>query len=504
MAVKGKRPRCWWMIALLSVASLAAPSGDLRLVEAVEKGDKEAVRSLLREHADVNAPQADGATALHWAAHRDDLETAELLIRAGANVNAANDYGVTALSLASTNGNAAMVEKLLKAGADPNASRPTGETVLMTAARTGNAEAVKLLLAHGAEVNAKEARREQTALMWAVEGKKPEAARALIEHGADVHARSEGGFTPLLFAARQGDVDSARILLAAGANVNDSTPEYGSALVVASASGREAVAAFLLEKGADPNAADGYGMTALHYAFQKGLAVLGGVKPLPIVSFMFRPHMQELVKTLLAHGAKPNVQITKEPPELPMTGSGPGSLVGATPFLLATAADDDVSVLRVLAAGGADPLLATKEGITPLLVAAGIGRRRGRTVEEERNALEAVELLMELGADVNAAMPNGWTPLHAAALSASSTVIQFLADNGAKLDAEDGAGQTPLSIAGGVKVAGADAGFVTTKDGLKVIRPTVVHPAAVDLIQKLLSGDATPPTAPAGRLDVVQ
>ena len=492
------------MAPVLAVASLAAPSGDVRLVEAVQNGDVAAVRSLLQQKADVNAPQADGATALHWAAHRNDLETAGLLIQAGAAVNAANDYGVTALSLACTNGNAAMVEKLLKAGANPNATLPAGETALMTAARTGNAEVVSLLLAHGADVNAKETERGQTALMWAVDGKRAEAASALIEHGADVHTRSNGGFTPLLFAARQGDVDSARILLAAGANVNESTPDYGSALVVASASGREALAAFLLEKGADPNAADRYGMTALHYAFQKGISVLGGVKPLPIVSFMFRPHMQELVKALLAHGANPNVQIAQEPPELPMTGAGPGSLVGATPLLLATAADDDVSVLRVLAAGGADPLLATKEGITPLLVAAGIGRRRGRTTEEERNALEAVQLLMDLGADGNAAIPNGWTPMHAAALSASNTIIQFLADHGASLNAEDGAGQTPLSIAGGVKVAGADAGFVTTKNGLKVIRPTVVNQSTADLIQKLLGHDGAPATAPAGRRDAVQ
>ena len=167
MGVKSKGLAGWGMAALLSVSSLAA-SGDLRLVEAVQKGDQEAARSLLQQKADVNAAQGDGATALHWAAHRDDLETAELLIRAGANASAANVYGVTALSLACTNRNAAMVEKLLEAGADPKAAQWTGETVLMTCTSTGSVEAVKLLLAHGADLNAKETEQEQTALMWAV------------------------------------------------------------------------------------------------------------------------------------------------------------------------------------------------------------------------------------------------------------------------------------------------------------------------------------------------
>ena len=167
MGLKAKVLVGWWMASLLSVAGFAAANSDLRLVEAVEKGDQAAVRSLLQQRADVNAPQADGSTALAWAAHRDDLETADLLIRAGANVNAPNDYGVTPLSLACTNRNATLVEKLLKAGANPNAAMWTGETPLMTCARTGNVAAVKSLLAGKADVSVKETRRGQTALMWA-------------------------------------------------------------------------------------------------------------------------------------------------------------------------------------------------------------------------------------------------------------------------------------------------------------------------------------------------
>ena len=457
------------LLSLLSVASLAAPSGDLRLVEAVKERDNEAARSLLQEHVDVNATQADGATALHWAAHWDDLETAELLIRAGAEVSAANEYGVTPLSLACTNGNAAMAGKLLEAGANPNAALPTGETALMTAARTGNVDAVKSLLAYGADVNAKETEKGQTALMWAVSQGHPESAQALIEHGADVHSRSNGGFTPLLFAARQGDVESARVLLAAGADVNEATPDGMSALVLASASGREALSIFLLEKGADPNAADGYGATALHYAALKGIVSMNGVSLANYVSYLFRPGMPELVKALLAHGANPNAQITKGPRLVGRTLRG---AIGATPFLLAAAAADPVTML-ILAERGADPLLATAENLTPLAAAAGVGRVQDFTAAEERNALEAVKLAVQLGVDVNAANGTSRTALHGAANLGGNTIIQFLADQGANLEVRDKYQQTPLSIASGVHLPwtpkGEELGEVIRKETAELL-----------------------------------
>ena len=484
----------WWMISLLSVASLAAASGDLRLVEAVEKGNKEAARSLLEQQVDVNAPQPDGATALAWAVHRDDLETAELLIRAGANVNAANDYGVTPLSLACTNRNAAMVEKLLEAGANPNAALWTGETVLMTCASTGNLEAVKSLLAHGAEVNAKEPKKGQTALMWAVAEKRPEVARALVEHGADVHARSKfiptlepftiscapehpcetgattgstyeatihfrsstGGFTPYLFAAQQGDVDSARLLLEAAVDVNEATPDDGSALVVASASGHEGLALFLLEQGADPNAKDGYGITALHYALHDGMLAISSYRSRPTDRFgWLRPNMPELVKALLAHGADPNARIEKDfpPYDYALIARSNGnslpqiSLVGATPFLLA-AASGDVGAMRILAEGRADSRLATAEGTTPLMVAAGLAHeRRDRWSEDKEKSLQAAKLAVELGADVNAANIDGRTALHGAADMGANAIVQLLAEKGASLEAKDKYGQTAMTIA---------------------------------------------------------
>ncbi len=489
MGISIKSAGCWLTVSLLSIASLSAAGNDLRLVDAVKNQDKTAARSLLKQRAEVNAAEADGATAVAWAAHWDDLETADLLIRAGANVNAANDYGVTPLWLACTNGSGAMVEKLLKAGANPNAALArTGATPLMRCARTGNVAAVKSIVFHEARVNTQEILRGQNALMWAVAAKHPDAVQLLIEHGADVHARSKSGFTPLLFAAQQGDIDSARILLAAGADVNESTPLDGSALVVASSSGHEAFAMFLLDKGANPNAADAYGITALHYTVQKGLAPASGVE----YNRSFRPPpptMPELAKALLAHGANPNAKILKD---FPFHSRSPlperMSLVDATPFLLA-AVSADADIMRTLAAKGADPQMAAKGNITPLMAAAGVvwGPDEELTEKLEKNALEAVKAAVELGGDINATNKSGRTALHGAAYMGANSIIQYLVEKGAAVDAKDKLGQTPWSIASGLvpEDANGDGG-------------SVVHKPSADLLLKL---GANPQNAPTARSD---
>jgi len=447
---------------LLLVSGLAA-AADIRLVEAVKNQDRDTIRVLLQQHADVNTAQADGATALHWASYWDDLGTADLLIRARANVNVANDLGVTPLALASSNG---MLEKLLAAGANPNVVMTTGESPLMAAARAGTAEMVKTLLSHGADVKAKENVHGQDALMWAISQKHPDIVRVLIEHGADVHARTSsnpqlfytgepagagrnrtdwvmrtietGGSTALMFAARQGDLESAKLLLAAGASPNDVTADGMSALVLASYSGHSDVAKLLLSKDANPNAGD-VGYTALHVAVLKGDL--------------------ELVKTLLAYGANPNAQITKG---TPITREGadlvlPSPLVGATPFLLA-AKFLEIDMMRVLAKAGANPLLATTDGTTPLMASTGVGwgggvdRRgaslnEGSVVNDEDRALEATKLALDLGADVNTANEAGDTALHAAASKGYNSIAQVLADKGAKLDVKNKRGRTPLASA---------------------------------------------------------
>jgi len=446
-------------VAVLQLAPAGA-AGETPLIAAVRNGDTQAVQALLKGHADVNGRQGDGATALHWAAHLDDLRTAQLLMRAGARAGAADDAGATPLYLACTNRSAAMVGALLAAGADPNAALLSGETALMTCSRTGDVKTVEALLARGADVNRRELRHDQTALMWAAAQKHPDVVARLVKAGADVEARSRaytqtvtsevtqragrealnytvtrGGSTPLLFAARSGDSESARLLIEAGANVNDALPDGMTALVEAAHSGQQAVAMLLLEKGANPNASE-VGYTALHAAVLRG-----GL---------------DLVRSLLAHGADPNLRMTRGTPvrrnsedfELPAT------LIGSTPYFLA-ARFLEADIMRVLAGAGADTRLTMKSGETPLVAGAGSGAspqtdRRGLSVldggkvEDERLVLEAVGAAMAHGADVNATNRSGDTALHAAALLGYDRVIEQLVRAGARLDVKNARGLTAL------------------------------------------------------------
>jgi len=484
----------------------AAATADLRLIQAVKNRDVESVRALLTERPvriDVNATQGDGASALHWAAHRDDLAIADLLIRAGARANVANDLGTTPLHLACTNRSAAMVERLLAAGADAGATLPSGETVLMTCARAGEAGPVKALLAHGADVNAKEHEHQQTALMWAVAQRHPEVVELLIEARADIRARSRiypqtvvgeqtqragreelnytvlrGGATPLLFAARVGDEPSARLLLKAGADPNDSQPDGVGALVLAAHSGNGRVAALLLEYGADPNAM-GSGYTALHAA-------------------ILRSDLS-LVKALLARGANPNLRMTKGTPVRRDTTDWnlPATLIGSTPYLLA-AKFLESDIMRVLAAGGADPAVTMPNGADAVMLAAGMGSsktasRRGietidfGKVEPESRVRDAVAAAVDLRGDVNAASQTGDTAMHVAASLGHDTVVQLLADHGAGIHAKNKRGMTPLLAAMFGSTAGRARAAAPAGADLLGFEPPIelAHPSTVALLKKL-------------------
>ena len=418
------------------VSGRGAQSTNPDLVHAVQGGDPNVVRELLQNHADPNLAQPDGSTALILAVEGDDLIVADLLIGAGADVNAANEYGATALYVACTGGNIAMINTLLEAGADPNAALLSGETPLMTAVDKGNLDAVRALLEHGANVNAKETGGDQTALMWAVANKHPEIVRLLFEHGADVHARSTGDFSPLLFAAQQGDVAIGSTLVEAGAEVNDLRMTDGmTALMLAAAGGHDELSVLLLSRDANPDLTDQRGQTALHYAAPD-------------------PRSVRLVSALLAHGANANARTRNDSPRNSYSGV---SLTGATPLFLA-ASVGNVETARALIAGGADPFMTTNGGSPPLQVAAGGSDpyTRDWTDEEKRNLFETTRLFVELGADVNAAGEHRWRALHMAAYKGMDSVVQYLVEKGARMDVFDDYGQTPLSIASAVITVGVN------------------------------------------------
>jgi len=451
-------------VACLLALCLATPvAGAETVVDAVKRGDTAAARALVRKGVDVNIPERDGTTALHWAVYRDDAAAVDLLLGAGARATTANRYGVAPLSLAAVNGNATVMERLLKAGADPDTAQPGGETALMTAARTGRVEALKLLLAHKANVNARDAWKQQTALMWASAANNAAAVRALIEAGAEVGARSrvsgplssyevgDSGFTALLFAARGGAIDAMRALVDGGASVNDATGDDGtSALVLAVMAAQYDTALALLQAGADPNGA-GQGWTALHQIVytrrpNQGLNAIG---PLPRGSV----DSLSLVRALIDKGANVNARLTKQPSTV-YIGRNALDQIGATPFLLA-ASRFDVELMQLLRSRGADPLAPTADGTTPLMVAAGVGMHNlGENPGTPEEVAEAVKLCLALGNDPKAVNKKGETALHGTAQTGANAAVQMLVAAGTPLEAKDRRGFTAHNVASGLNIGG--------------------------------------------------
>jgi ankyrin repeat protein len=434
---------------------------------AAEHRNADLVRALVKQRADVNAAQPDGSTALHWAAHWGDLEVVKTLLQAGAKPGVANRFGDTPLSEATSLATGEIVVALLKAGADPKTlSSPDGETVLMTAARAGNIEAAKALLNGGADVNAKENYKGQTALMWAAAEGHPVIVKLLLEHGADWKVRSfdretklpklsaassvtpfsRGGFTAFLFAAREGDIATAQIMLDAGVDVNYTGVDGESALVVSEMNKHYTFAKFLLDHRADPNVTDVMGRAALYAALDarnedwSALPQRKEDDPLPSL---------ELIKLLLEHGASLNTRLTKNLPGRSGMDSGDTTLDEGTTPLMRAARSGDAASMRILLEHGADLTLTTKEGNTALLFAAGVGYRDKNTRGSEAEAVEALKLCVEHGQDINQANAKGEAALHGAALRGADTIVQYLVENGAKLDAKTQQNFTPLDIAMG-------------------------------------------------------
>lgn len=443
-------------VCMLVLISQSLAAEDVSIADAVEKREPARITELLEQGADINATQADGMSAIHWAVFYEQAELTKQLIASGARVDAANRYGVTPLSIACENGNEAIVELLLAAGAEANSKLPGGETMLMLAARTGKLEPVHKLIEQAAEVNAKE-RHGQTAIMWAAAEGHATVVDALIKAGAEFKKPLKSGFTPLMFAVRQGRVDAVRCLLQAGADVNEQmnpertggrNPRRGmSPLHMAVENGHFELAVVLLEAGADPND-QRCGFTALHNITWVRRPPRGddvGGAPAPIGSGNMTS--LQFVRALVEHGADVNARLIKGE-----SGRGKLNHKGATVFLFA-AQYDDIPLMKLLLELGADPTLTNEDNCTPLMAAAGIGALApGEEAGTEEEAIEAIELLLSLGADVNHVDSNGETAMHAAAYKSAPAVIDFLADRGAKASTwnqKNKYGWTPTLIAEG-------------------------------------------------------
>jgi uncharacterized protein len=515
------------ILLALTFASLAnaATSPGSQLIDAVKRQNAAQVRSLLARKADIKATDPDGSTALHWAAQRNDAKLVDLLLASGADAQAATRYKITPLYFACLNGNLAILDSLLKAGADPNGTVEEGQTALMTAALSGNVDVVKRLLAKGAKVDAIEPYRGQSALMWAASEGNASAAEMLIEFGASTKLKSKGGFTPLLFAVRNGHIEATRALLTHGADVNDAAPDGTSALNMAVVNAYFELAGVLLDHGANPNAPDPRG-SALHtiaWLRKPGTDGAAGVGNTPHGPPPPTGNLSalDLAKKLLEKGANPNVRITwtearfgkeggtaRNPPNIQL-GRHFLSYVGATPFYVA-AKNGDAPLMRVLVAGGADPKIPTKAGITPLMAACGLDYWEGEAPGpfaglSEAERLDAVKLAHTLGNDINAQAIfgdykmegtteytlmyyptnidqlldlgvgdprwSGSTAVIGAIISNQPSILKYLIENGAKLDTKTQLGWTPLMVTEGVFFANAKKEY----------------PVAADMIRKALA-----------------
>lgn len=464
------------------------------IADVVSAGEREQALVMLETGTEVDAPLADGSTALLHAAYLNDVDLVTALLDAGADPNVRNMYGAFALSEAAQNGSGEIVALLLKHGADANMSNLEGETALMVAARSGALQAAEALLEHGADVNAREGWGGQTALMWAAAQGQPEMLKLLVKHDADVNLHgtarlwdrrtmneprpkdmNKGGFSALLYAARQGCTECVSILAKAGADLNAVDPDRTSALNLALINLHFETAVALIDAGADVNQWDLFGRAPLYNAIDLNTLPVGGRPDIPSEDVITG---YDVAKLLLEKGADPNMQLKVRPPyrnAIFDRGSDNVLAEEATPLLRAARAADNASV-ELLLEHGALVDLPNSRGHTPLLVVSGIdwssAPTRGRFKTEE-DSIETIRILLEHGADINALTGDparrpttrisdtergaglsaairgavfieGQNALHAAAKNGWLKIAKFLIDNGIQQELPDSSDRTPF------------------------------------------------------------
>jgi len=375
---------------VVATAIFARGAGKSDVADAAMRGDKTAVRALIQQKADVNAPQVDGATALHWAIYREDEELVDLLIRSGANVKAANRDGATPLAMAALYGKASMISKLLKAGADAKEVAANGQTALMLAARNGNPDAIKVLIEGGANVNARENTRGTTALMWAAEQKHPAAVKALLAGGADLKAKSGPAGLPRNYLAPRVNTQV----------VKEAAERYK----------RAAAAGRTYEE-------------QLKYERENGL-------------YNGPPTIGEQLARLQQAEAAPAPQPQAAAPAGRGRGRGAraGNAAGASGRAggAAGAGEDEQDDNEVVVAG---------------LVGSGGGGLTALTFASREGDLESAKLLLDAGADINQTTEYGWTPLLTATNNRHYVLGKYLMERGADVNKANKGNWTPLYLA---------------------------------------------------------
>jgi uncharacterized protein len=470
------------VIIILSATYLVAED----IATDAEKQQWHVVSAQIGSKGDLNATQADGTTALHWAAYHDKAEIVEKLLAAGAKADVMNRYGITPLLLACENGSEGIVRALLKAGADPQGKRRGGETALMIASRTGRVGAVSALLEKGAKVDAQD-REDQTALMWAAAEGHAEVIELLVKHGAKVHHRLESGFTAFLFAAREGKSAAVKKLLQLGADVHDAidtkestggrdAQQGTSAVLLAAENGHFELAMDLIRAGADPNDMRN-GFTALHTITwvrrpPHGDDEAGQPPPDTHGNLSSLDFIREIVKA----GAKVDATLAKG---ARAKAFGAINFHGATPFLLACR-NADLEMMKLLVELGADPHKPNADGSTPLMAAAGLGcYAPSEEAGTEDECVTACKYLISLGADVNAVDKKNQTAMHGAAYKSLPKVAKLLAAKGAKIvvwNQKNDRGWTPLLIAQGFRPGNFKPSVPTITAISEIMRANGIEP----------------------------